>query len=285
MLRELGRRLEAQGEQMAARGQWRDAVDRYLDIIELGVDLPRGGALSPAMVGWAIESLGRQPIWGCLNHLSAVEAQGATHRLEKIIAGRVPHSQALLEDRCVSRAIYREVLKENAWHERVMIWLVDRHETDCTKRWISTDKEPYAIRRRKADSPFLKLMEKIPTWWGLGTDFYESVASHAATNEAISAGLAVTLALHGYRLEHGAYPNRLKELVPSYLQHVPRDPFYPRHELRYRRTGGRYLLYSVGPDGKDDRGKPIFDPAKKGRQRYYPEPNSKGDFVAGVNVR
>lgn len=285
LLRQLGRAMDAQGERMAARGQWKGAVDRYLDVIKLGVELPHGGALNPTMVGMAIESMGRRPIRVCLKHLSVVEVKGATLRLEKIIAGRVPFSQTLLDERRASRAMFREALKEAAWHERVMLWLVDRHETDCTKRWVSTDKEPFPVRRRKASSPFLKLVEKIPTWWGLGTDFYKSAACRAATNEGKSTALAVTLALHGYRLEHGAYPNRLKELVPSYLQHVPRDPFYPRHELRYRRTGGKYVLYSVGPDGKDDRGRPICNPTKKGRQRYYPEPDSKGDLVAGVNLR
>ncbi|MBI3921819.1 MAG: hypothetical protein HY318_10425, partial [Armatimonadetes bacterium] len=217
MLRELGRRLEAQGEQMAARGQWKDAVDRYLDIIKLGVDVPHGGEFVPSMNGMAIESMGRGPLWRCLNHLSAVEVKRATQRLEKINAGRVSFSQTLVDDLHVSRATYREALKEAAWHERVMVWLAERHGMDCTKRWMSTDKQPYPIRRRKADNAFLKLMEKIPSWYGGTTDLYERLACHTATNEAKSAALAVTLALHGYHLEHGAYPNRLKELVPSYL--------------------------------------------------------------------
>ena len=103
--------------------------------------------------------------------------------------------------------------------------------------------------------------------------------------------LSVTLALRAFRLEHGAYPKALQELTPFYLHSVPDDPFALSGPLHYRRTGTRYVLYSIGPDGKDDGGKPIFD-AKKSPPvarlpfdpRYTVEQKRQSDIVAGLNT-
>ncbi len=63
-------------------------------------------------------------------------------------------------------------------------------------------------------------------------------------------------ALERYRLAHGNYPGSLPELVPTYLDKVPLD-IINGQPLTYRRTdSGKFILYSVGLDGKDDGGKP-----------------------------
>jgi hypothetical protein len=103
--------------------------------------------------------------------------------------------------------------------------------------------------------------------------------------------LLVTLALRAYHEEHHAYPETLNALTPDYLTAVPADPFVAGQPLRYYRTGAKYVLYSVGPDGKDDHGKPIDDrtfymfasPEQREAKRYAMAPNSKGDILAGVN--
>jgi hypothetical protein len=54
--------------------------------------------------------------------------------------------------------------------------------------------------------------------------------------------------------------------------------------LQYRRLeNGKYLLYSVGPDGKDDGGSPVNDTVTGGRSKNWLEADMKGDFVIGVN--
>jgi hypothetical protein len=54
--------------------------------------------------------------------------------------------------------------------------------------------------------------------------------------------------------DRGAYPATLCELRPAYLAEMPIDPFND-HEFHYRREDDGYLLYSVGPNGKDDGGR------------------------------
>lgn len=105
-----------------------------------------------------------------------------------------------------------------------------------------------------------------------------------ADNETQNDLLMVSLALRAYKLERGSYPAVLSQLTPVYLSRVPADPFSAGVPLKYRASSGSYALYSVGPDGVDDGGKPIVDSSITGRYRYAVLQNSKGDIVAGVNT-
>jgi hypothetical protein len=65
---------------------------------------------------------------------------------------------------------------------------------------------------------------------------------------------STALALEQFRTAHdNRYPDALAELRPDYSASTPVDPF-DGQALRYRKKGGGYLLYSVGPDLKDDSG-------------------------------
>jgi DNA-binding transcriptional MerR regulator len=67
--------------------------------------------------------------------------------------------------------------------------------------------------------------------------------------------LALTaVALEQFRATHNQYPTALSELVPNYLDATPMDPF-DGQPLRYRKQDAGYVLYSIGPDLKDDGGK------------------------------
>lgn len=77
------------------------------------------------------------------------------------------------------------------------------------------------------------------------------------------------VALERYRdTHHNLYAQFLSDLTPAYLARVPDDPFDGK-PLRYRKAGKGYILYSIGPDLKDDHG------ARKERLGL----NQKGDLV------
>jgi hypothetical protein len=59
------------------------------------------------------------------------------------------------------------------------------------------------------------------------------------------------IALAAYRAEHGQYPERLEQL-PS--KDSTSDLFRENSPLGYRRLPTGYLLYSVGPNGRDEQG-------------------------------
>src|SRR2546425_292344 len=78
------------------------------------------------------------------------------------------------------------------------------------------------------------------------------------------------LETRAYQQQQAAPPPSLEALVPAYLPAVPQDPFAPK-PLVYRRTGAGALVYSRGPDGKDDGGKDLGS-------RVIPD--SRGDIVS-----
>jgi hypothetical protein len=63
----------------------------------------------------------------------------------------------------------------------------------------------------------------------------------------------LAFALAEYEREHGQYPESLTELSPKYLKSIPQDRFTDK-PLKYQRQDQGYLLYSVGANGKDDKG-------------------------------
>jgi hypothetical protein len=86
--------------------------------------------------------------------------------------------------------------------------------------------------------------------------------------------LAITAcALERYRLAHGGFPETLDALAPAFLPKPPLDPMTGQ-PFHYRRTDdGRFLLYSVGEDGKDDGG--VFGAVKRndpGKDLPWPVP-------------
>ncbi len=68
----------------------------------------------------------------------------------------------------------------------------------------------------------------------------------------------VVFALAAYRADRGAYPADLGALVHKYLPAMPEDPF-SAGPLHYKREEAGFLLYSVGPNGKDDGGRSSLD--------------------------
>ncbi len=55
-------------------------------------------------------------------------------------------------------------------------------------------------------------------------------------------------------------PRELSELVPDYIKKVPADPFAPEDSpYIYKVEGATWMIYSYGPDRKDDKGAIEFD--------------------------
>jgi hypothetical protein len=61
------------------------------------------------------------------------------------------------------------------------------------------------------------------------------------------------LAVERYRLTEGLLPQSLENLVPAYMEFVPKDPFDGR-SLRYFTRENGFVVYSVGDDLTDEGG-------------------------------
>jgi hypothetical protein len=87
--------------------------------------------------------------------------------------------------------------------------------------------------------------------------------------EAARRVVVTAVALKRFHLKHGKLPETLNVLVPEFLPVVPIDP-YDGKPLRYHpNADGTYLLYSVGPDGKDDGGDPSLEKGVTSSNHYW----------------
>ncbi len=284
--RGLARLLRLQGQVKAMRGDWGGAVQSDLDAVQMGEQIPHGAVIIGALVGIACQAVGRDDVWLAIAHLSAAQARAAAGRLEQIQSGQEPFAETLQQEKWMGQAAMLEQFRQGKLFgelPHIAQNIVLRRYTGYMNQCIANARLPYATKPPAPPIPNDPInaifcpMSTVPH-------------IRATENQTQNALLMTALALRAYRLEHGAYPATLNALVPGYLCRVPDDPFALSSPLHYKLKGAKYVLYSIGPDGRDDGGRPIFDaskpaptPGEHHDPRYYTQEDSTGDIVAGVN--
>lgn len=129
---------------------------------------------------------------------------------------------------------------------------------DTKDRWTSFEKNVVAGPRGLLTSMLLPALAKC--------------AETAARGDAKRDTARVALAACRYRIVQGHLPEKLDQLIPEYMTVVPRDPFDGK-PLRWKRTDGGGVVYSIGPDSVDDGGAPFDKENKKGDDK------KKGDIA------
>ncbi len=90
-----------------------------------------------------------------------------------------------------------------------------------------------------------------------------NAAAVAASADARHELAVIGLAAKRYQITTGSFPEKLENLVPEYVDHVPADPF-GNGPVHMKRDGNDLVLYSVGADCRDDGGAPWDDLKKQG---------------------
>ena len=298
--REMARLLVLEGQTKAGKGDRGGAMDSYLDAIRLGEEIPRGGVIISKLVGVAIESIGRYSAWKTIDRLDAAQARRAARRMEEMIAHKFPLADVLQEEKWCTLAslveIFRRLgvsgaasilsiqpnnkldnitnmLRSLTYSKRRVLFDYERY----MNRLIANARLPYGAKPPSPPVPKDPINQLIV----ISSERMRFVDARCDVQNFL---LTVALALRAYRLEHGRYPASLAELVPSYLRKLPDDPFALKGTFGYKRIGDRYILYSIGPDVKDDGGKAAVNLGTSSPQiRYHVDVGSKGDIVAGVN--
>jgi hypothetical protein len=118
------------------------------------------------------------------------------------------------------------------------------------------------------DGPDLHMMLSMDaTTWG-------GVARRVMAAEVAKRTVITAIALKRYQLKHGNYPPDLNSLVSEFVPAVPLDPV-DGQPLRYRlKADGMFLLYSIGPNGKDDGGNPALEKYVESSSFYWLNPHA-----------
>jgi hypothetical protein len=107
-----------------------------------------------------------------------------------------------------------------------------------------------------------RLPEIVPfaaSWRVLSS--YQDATRRSGAGVAALRCARLALALELYRRQRGSLPDRLEDLQADLGSGAILDPFTGK-PLIYRVDRNSYVLYSVGPDGRDDGGKISPQPVK-----------------------
>jgi hypothetical protein len=123
---------------------------------------------------------------------------------------------------------------------------------------LASEETPESLQ--KIDELFERLSSEVRKFppkiiSGLMLPALRKVPSRFASFEAKRRATLTAVAIERYRLEHqGTLPDKLNDLVPTYLPEIPADPF-DGQALRFRKLERGYVIYSVGSDREDNGGK------------------------------
>lgn len=267
-LRRLDDLFSLEGEIRTADGNFNGAVSSYLDALELGVASVNGGAWEDTLNG--IERPARQKLKELAPKLDAATLQMAAQRLQAIEQRRVPVLDLWRNEKQLTLAYYggnlpfwnEKSLREDGYSskERSQILKMTQLEllNHITRRFDALMRGSAANYRTVRDTP-LRSFDPY-------TDKYapspvtRSLLSYYLGNQTQSLLLRHAFELEAIHRETGAYPAMFATEI---------DPFDGEKPLIYRLAGDGYLLYSIGPDTKDDGGtavSTIVTDAKSGVQ-------------------
>ncbi|HEX9998088.1 MAG TPA: hypothetical protein VGB45_13185 [Abditibacterium sp.] len=309
-MRWLARYKTVEIEVLGAQKQSEKAVNKALDLWKMGLDMGNGAHLIPALGGIAVEAMARKALNSEITHLNGLEAARAAQRLEKLLPTRVPVADVWKRERVDFLSKLPKAFAEGAYNQ----W----RDAEFERRYARDEEMPpykvpepsplnfrlnWQIRQQAqqlargynfliADAPasWHNRQKKLPEFLGpnpkVASLMSKSSGSRFFFARAETQGnlFLARLALHAFRKDTGAYPEKLGELAPKYLENAPLDPLSDGQILRYRRDGNRYKLWSIGPDERDDGGKPAENPAaKRPSSRYFVTEEMSGDIVANIN--
>jgi len=307
----LARYASVECEVLAAAGQSEKAIHRGIDIWKMGLDGARGAPLTVSLQATKIEIYARRALDGEIAHLNGSQAARAARRLEKLLETRVSYETILREERSAMLFQTKPRMEKEVRDQQRDQRIEDAYERGESYSYPDSDygtapevRGPiinWHVRRinhgyergmksviANANAPWSRHVTSLPTDLDPKIAEFMSVLNksrfHLARSQTLGNLVLARLALHAYLKDKGVYPPNLQTLAPKYLAKTPLDPFSDNQILRYRLTGKRYKLWSIGPDGRDDGARPALHPSpRKPSHRYNVAFDSTGDIVAQIN--
>jgi hypothetical protein len=139
------------------------------------------------------------------------------------------------------------------------------HDTIAPRRFAEASREVDKFFRHK--SPY-KLLAAI------AIPNFSKAWQTTAHNQTMANEAQIVCALERYHLAHGEYPATLDALSPQFVEKIPHD-LVGGEPLIYRPTAdGKFLLYSIGWNEKDDGGQDVSAKTPNGGIDF-----TKGDWV------
>ena len=112
-----------------------------------------------------------------------------------------------------------------------------------------------------------------------GTEEEQSafIRNNVAESKAYLRTLSV--ALESFKVDHNNYPPNLFTLTSpvAYITQVPKDPFTQSSYMKYVNKGNDYVVWSIGPDLKNNDGSSKYNPAQGNKSTGDITRTNRGD--------
>lgn len=273
--RRIGSLFVLEGQLKATRGDLHGSAESFLDARRFGALIPNGGTAIHRFVGIAVSEQGYAGLESICTRLGASECTYVLEEMERADLREPSFRQTLDWESRLGLGFIRDLqegkIKDSSGKPmgRPIPPMIDRilgrgqssleeYQSHMRAMGVESDK-PFHLRKPVPEPKSLGSIIAVPAFDLL------TRTSLSSTKEQI---LKIMIALRHYRLEHDEHPESLAALESYGIETM--DEFSGK-KLIYKRTGDRYLLYSVGPDGRDDGGAPLV----KNGESY------SGDVAAG----
>jgi len=285
----------------AYRGKLKDALNNCLALQRFGMHMQGQGLLIEQMLGIAIEALAHQKIFMLLEKqdMPVGVLRDFYNKLENNLSDEKPVMDMEAEKVYWYDLIQRGFTDDGKGNGKILknglplgikdtrssitrffFWgYPDRREVTATVDEYF-EKTAYLLNQTPYE---LHTGRKSYLWDRIGSECLMLKLLGPANQKIITlgwrlktgrSGLLTAIAVILYQKEKGNYPTNLDELISSgYLKNLPMDP-YSDKPLIYRKSGGSFILYSVGPNFKDDGGQIFRDGT--GRAKTW---ENEGDTV------
>ena len=275
-LRALARTLVQESEVRLADGDAAGALDSRLTALQIGRAIARNAPYVGALVGLSIEGLARARIGLVAAQLNAPQIRAALARLDAIDAQNTDLAATLEIEKTTTQQLfassYAGARPEEIAQAKAMLATPEGRrkaglsdaEAERALEWINLDVEQtkakiggaFEVLIERAQLPYQRAVreQSAPVPQTIADIFTANFQNPRTRfdferNRFNDDWLRAALELRAIKLESGQYPANYDAGI---------DPFaFPVAPYVYRRQGDKYLLYSVGPDGKDENGAEI----------------------------
>lgn len=197
-----------------------------------------------------------------IEKLSERDALDVAGEVDRLLAARTPLADYIAHERLVKVRAFAMTYGRNS----TRVFKLDLPQSDAEWSYLMKPKSALVEEMEKYFAAWTTIAN-TPGWpeafpeqsedlrnLASGDTFDRQMMSRTIVRHRYIASrmaiVSAALRLRAYRLKNGRYPDRLEDALGG----AKEEDAFTGNTLIYRRSGGGYLLYSAGPNAKDDGG-------------------------------
>lgn len=304
--RDLGRLLVLEGREYEKKGDYTRAAESYMDVLRLSERMSHGAGLIGHLTSMAISENGLRAFWDITPKLDAATAARVAVEMRELQQKTQTMADTLTEEKYGIQGSILEIFRHpERWDKKDKTEEAEPDNQLPSLRSLSVvyivspKREVYANISSYMDAAIAQSRgayqpnrPAIPEPKDILSQIFLPVFIQGVHQNLVhlanSALVADRLELYAYKKQHGAFPESLASERGSV------DPFRAdAGPLMYRRDASQpegFLLYSIGPDARDNSGTAIDNPKPAATPQRWTDSDrrttkadSSGDMVAGIN--